>query len=88
MPKAATGDPEKTPVNFAKLLRTPFLQNNAGWLLLKCGHCKNQAREIDCLCCSMHGCREMNAMLTASAKSQDYEGSILSSRFYGHLPNS
>ena len=24
----------------------------------KCGHCKNESREIDCLCC-----REVNAML-------------------------
>ena len=27
--------PEETPVNFAKFLRTPFLQNNSGRLLLK-----------------------------------------------------
>ena len=27
--------PEETPVNFAKFLRTPFLQNNSGQLLLK-----------------------------------------------------
>ena len=27
--------PEKTPVNFAKFLRTPFLQNNSERLLLK-----------------------------------------------------
>ena len=26
---------EETPVNFAKFLRTPFLQNNSGQLLLK-----------------------------------------------------
>ena len=32
-------------------LRQLFLQNNFGWLLLKCGHCKNKAREIDCLWC-------------------------------------
>ena len=29
----------------------------------KCGHCKNEAREKDCLCC-----REVDAMLIASAK--------------------
>ena len=27
--------PEEAPVNFAKFLRTPFLQNNSGRLLLK-----------------------------------------------------
>ena len=27
--------PEETPVNFAKVLRTPFLQDNSGRLLLK-----------------------------------------------------
>ena len=48
---------------FVKFLRKPFLQNNTGRLLLKCGHCKNEAREIDCLCC-----REVDAMLIASAK--------------------
>ena len=30
-----TPAPEETPVNFAKFLRTPFLQNNSGRLLLK-----------------------------------------------------
>ena len=34
---------------------------NLDWC--KCEHCKNEAREIDCLCC-----REMNVMLIASAK--------------------
>ena len=29
--------PEQRPVNFAKFLRTPLLQNNSGRLLLKCG---------------------------------------------------
>ena len=50
--------PEETPVNFAKFLRTSFLQNNSGRLLLKCGHCNNEERDIDCLCC-----RELDAML-------------------------
>ena len=52
--------PEETPVNFAKVLRTPFLQNNSGRLLLKCVHCNNEATDI--------GCRKLDAMLTASAK--------------------
>ena len=55
--------PEKTAVNFAKFLRTPFLQNNSGRLLLECRHRKNEAREIDCPCC-----REMDAMLIALVK--------------------
>ena len=55
--------PEKTTVNFAKFLRTPFLQNNSRRLLLKCRHCKSDTREIDCLCC-----REVHAMLLALAK--------------------
>ena len=52
--------PEETPVNFAKFLKKPFLQNNSGQLHLNCGHCKNKAREIDCLCC-----RVISAMLIA-----------------------
>ena len=55
--------PEETPVNFAKLLRIPFLQNNLGGLLLKCGYCNNKARDIYCICC-----RELDAILIASAK--------------------
>ena len=39
---------EETPVNFAKFLRTPFLQNKSGRLVLKCGHYNNEARDIDC----------------------------------------
>ena len=74
--------PEETPVNFAKFLRTHFLQNNSGRLLLKCGHYKNKGREIDCLCC-----REVDAMLLASVKILEYEGSISPSSFYGHLPD-
>ena len=74
--------PEETPVNFGKILGTTFLQNNSGWLLLKCGHSKNETREIDYLCC-----REVDAMLIASAKIPEYEESISPSSFYGHLPD-
>ena len=38
--------PEETPMKFAKFLRTPFLQNNSGRLLLKCGHCNSEARGV------------------------------------------
>ena len=41
---------------------------NLGWC--KCGHYKNEARETDCL-----DCREMNAMLIASTKIPEREGS-------------
>ena len=63
--------PDKTPVNFSKFLRKSFLQNNSGRLLLKCGHCKNEATKIDCLCC-----REVDTMLIISAKILEHEGSI------------
>ena len=52
---------------------------NLNWC--KCEHCKNEAREIICLCC-----REVDVTLTASAKTPEREGSILPSSFYG-LPN-
>ena len=55
--------PQKTPASFAKFLRTPFSQNNSGRQLLKCRHCKNEARGIDCLFC-----KEVDAMLNASSE--------------------
>ena len=48
-----------------------FLQNNSGRLFLKCGHCKNEAREIDCLCC-----RKVDTIYIVSAKIQEREESI------------
>ena len=101
MPEAVTGDvlqkkaffkmfensqetpvPEETSVNFAKFLRTLFLQNNSRQLLLKCGHCNNEERDIDCICC-----RQLDAMIIASAKIPEHKGSISPSSFYGHLPD-
>ena len=41
-----TPAPEETPVNFAKSLRNPYLQNNSGRLLPKCGYFNNEARDI------------------------------------------
>ena len=40
---------------------------NPDWC--KCVHCKNEAREIDCHCC-----KEVDAMLIASAKIPEREG--------------
>ena len=53
---------------------------NLNWC--KCGHCKNEARDIDCLCC-----REVDAIVIASAKIQEREGSISPCRFHGQLPD-
>ena len=53
---------------------------NLDWC--KCGHCKNEARDIDCLYC-----REVDAMLIASVKIPEREGSISLSSFYGRLPD-
>ena len=53
---------------------------NIDWC--KCRHCKNEAREIDFLCC-----REVDAMLSASAKIPEREGSISLSVFHGKLPD-
>ena len=51
---------------------------NLDWC--KCRHCKIKAREIDCLCC-----REVDAMVIASAKIRNREGSIYPCSFYGKL---
>ena len=45
-------------------------------------HYYNEARDIDCICC-----RELDAMLIASAKIPERQGRISSSSFYGHLPD-
>ena len=76
--------PEETPVNFAKFSRTPFLQNNSGCRTTasESGYCNNEARDIDCICC-----RELDAMLIASAKISDGEGRTSPSSFYEHLPD-
>ena len=61
--------PKETPVNFAKFSRTFFLQSNSGRLLLKYRHCKNEAKEIDCLCS-----REVDAMHIALAEMVEHLG--------------
>ena len=62
--------------------RQLFLQSNSGGLFLECEHCKNEVREIDCLCY-----RAVDAMLISSAKTLECEGSMRSSSFYGDLPD-
>ena len=66
--------PEETPVNFAKILRTPLLQNNSGRLLLKCEHFNNEARDIDCI------------FIALANKVPERDGSISPFSFYGDLP--
>ena len=68
--------------NKVACLRQLFLQKNSRRLLLECRHCKNKTREIDCLCC-----KEVDAMLTASAKISEHEGSMSPSSLYGYLHN-
>ena len=53
---------------------------NLGWC--KFGHCKNQLREIDCLCC-----KEVDAMLISPARILDRKGNISQSSFCGQLPD-
>ena len=72
---------QETLMNFVKFLRTPFLQNNSRRLLLKCGHCKNEVREIDCLCC-----RKLDDAF-CFGKIPDCEGSMPPFGFYGPLPS-
>ena len=80
------------PVKSAKFLRTPILRKNSGgyfWnqtcasavllLHIGIGNLKNEGKEIDCL-----SCREVNAILIASAKIPEREGSISPCRFMGN----
>ena len=53
---------------------------NLDWY--KCLHCKNEAREIDCLCC-----RKVDAMLISSVKIPEREWNVSPSSVYGQLPN-
>ena len=52
---------------------------NLNWC--KYEHCKNESKEIDCLCCG-----EVNAMFIASGKIPVREGSISPSKFRGICP--
>ena len=74
--------PEETPVNFAKFLKNTFFTEQLRTTASGSGYCNNEARDVDCICC-----RELDAMLIASAKIPEREGSISLSSFYGHLPD-
>ena len=64
----------------ADLLRIRI--RNLNWY--KSGHCKIEAREIDCLCCREI---EVDTMLINSDKIAKREGSISPSSFYWQLPD-
>ena len=55
---------------------------NLNWC--KCGPCKNEAREVDCLCCREI---EVGVMVMNSTKIPQGEVRILPSSFYGQLPD-
>ena len=52
---------------------------NLNWC--KCGHCKNEVREIDCLCW-----RGVDAMFTVSAKIPEAREASRHSTFMGNFP--
>ena len=65
-----------------KKLNTFMLQLPIYYIYLywgKCGHCNNEAREIDCLCC-----RKVDAVLIASAKILEYEEASHHAAFMGN----
>ena len=74
--------PEEAPVNFSKLFKNTFLREQLRTTASERGYCNNEVTDIDCICC-----RELDAMLIASAKISEREGRISPSNFYGHLPD-
>ena len=54
---------------------------NIDWC--KCGHCKNEARKIDCLCCREI---EVDAVVIISAKIPQCVGKISPPAFMGYYP--
>ena len=65
-----------------KKLNTFMLQLPIYYIYLywgKCGHCNNEAREIDCLYC-----RKVDAVLIASAKILEYEEASRHAAFMGN----
>ena len=71
--------PEETPVNFAKIFRNTFFTEQLRTTTSESGYCNNKARDIDC--------RQLDAILIASAKIPEHEGRISPPSFYEHLPD-
>ena len=65
-----------------KIFKNAFFTERLRTTVSKSGYCNNEARDIDCICC-----RELDAMLIASAKISDGEGRTSPSSFYEHLPD-
>ena len=78
IPSVATSETKYIHASAANLLHIRI--GNLDWC--KCGHCKNEARKIDCLCC-----REVDVTLIASAKIPKREGSISPCSIYRQLPD-
>ena len=73
--------PEETR-EFCEIFKYTFFTEQLRTTASKSGHCNNEERDLDCICC-----RELDAMLIALAKIPEREGRISSSSFYGHLPD-
>ena len=67
---------------FCKIFKNTFLTDQYRTTASESGYCNNEARDLDCI-----RSRELDAMLIASAKIPEREGSISPSSFYGHLPD-
>ena len=72
---------EETPVNFNKIFKNTFYTEQLRTTTSESGYCNNEVRDIDCICC-----RELDAMLIASAKIPEREGRIPPSAFMGICP--
>ena len=67
---------------FCKIFKNTFFTEQIRTTASESGYCNNEARDIDCICC-----RELGAMLIASAKIPEHEGRVSPSSFFGHLPD-
>ena len=65
-----------------KIFKNAFFTERLRTTVSKSGYCNNEARDIDCICC-----RELDAMLIASAKISDGKGRTSPSSFHEHLPD-
>ena len=74
MPKTATGNScaRGNTCEFCKIFKNTIFIDQLRTTASKSGYWNNEARDIDCICC-----RELDAMLTASAKIPEGEGKNL-----------